>query len=213
MGLLKFRSLSRTVLDMLKKISKLFSSFGLILGASMGTSASVDEQIVLFETSLGNFIVETYSDKSPITVANFLNYVESGFYDGIIFHRVIQDFVVQAGGFDSNMVYKEPEATIKNESSNGLQNLTKTLAMARTSDPDSASSQFYVNLKDNLFLDFKPGQPGYAVFGKVIGGWEVIQKIAEQPTSPSDRPHTDIMIKSTSLMSRSDVSDILDVSP
>ena len=179
-------------------------------GSSFGLAADTDPKVALFETNLGNFVVETYSSKAPETAANFVDLVESGFYDGLIFHRVIPNFVVQAGGMDTNMQSKEPPRTIKNESDNGLQNLGRTLSMARTSDPDSASSQFFVNLQHNPHLDYKPGAWGYAVFGKVVGGWEVIEKIAALETGPGDVPTSQAIIQKAGMVERADVQELLD---
>ena len=180
------------------------------VGSGFGLAADTDSQVVLFETNLGNFVVETYSSKAPETVSNFVDLVESNFYDGLIFHRVIQNFVVQAGGVDTDNQSREAPRTIKNESDNGLQNLERTLSMARTSDPDSASSQFFVNLQHNPHLDYKSGQWGYAVFGKVVGGWEVIEKIAASETGPGDVPTSQAIIQKATLVERTDVQDLLD---
>lgn len=141
----------------------------------------VEQTKVVFETSLGPVVIGLYPEKAPISVENFLQYVDSGFYDGVIFHRVVPNFVVQAGGFDSNYQRKPTSAAIKNESNNGLLNLRGTLSMARTMSPDSATSQFFISLRDNPHLDSSPGSPGYAVFGKVIDGIEVIDKMADLP--------------------------------
>ncbi len=147
----------------------------------------MENPVVVVETNLGTFKIELYPDKAPITVENFLKYVESGFYKDLIFHRVIPNFVVQGGGFDENLNYKTPLfPPIKNEAQNGLKNLRGTVAMARTADPDSATSQFYINLSDNYKLDY--GDPeavdpyGYTVFGKVIEGMSVVEKISRIPT-------------------------------
>lgn len=180
------------------------------VGSGFGLAADTDSKVVLFETNLGNFVVETYSSKAPETVSNFVDLVESNFYDGLIFHRVIQNFVVQAGGVDTDNQSREAPQTIKNESDNGLQNLERTLSMARTSDPDSASSQFFVNLQHNPHLDYKSGQWGYAVFGKVVGGWEVIEKIAASETGPGDVPTSQAIIQKATLVERTDVQDLLD---
>lgn len=136
---------------------------------------------VVFETDLGKLTIELYPDKAPITVNNFLAYVDNKFYEGIIFHRVVDNFVVQAGGYTYDFKRKEGLAPIKNESDNGLKNLQGTLSMARTSDPDSATSQFFINIVDNPRLDVDGDKPGYAVFGKVIEGFEVVKKIEKEP--------------------------------
>ncbi len=137
--------------------------------------------LVIMETDLGSMTIELYPDKAPITVKNFLAYVDSKFYEGIIFHRVVDNFVVQAGGYTYDFQRKEGLPPIKNESDNGLKNLQGTLSMARTSDPDSATSQFFINIKDNPNLDPEKNKAGYAVFGKVIEGFEVVKKIEAEP--------------------------------
>lgn len=138
--------------------------------------------LVKMETSLGNIVIELYPNEAPITVKNFLQYVDDGFYTGTIFHRVVDDFVVQGGGFTYDFQRKKPRAPITNEADNDLINLQATLSMARTSDPNSATSQFFINLKHNEALDFDKGKSaGYAVFGKVIEGFEVVKKIEKEP--------------------------------
>ncbi|HEX5843224.1 MAG TPA: peptidylprolyl isomerase [Pseudomonas sp.] len=137
---------------------------------------------VLLNTSLGAIEIELEAEKAPISVANFLSYVDSGYYAGTQFHRVIPGFMVQGGGFDAQLQQKQTQAPIKNEADNGLQNLRGTLAMARTQVRDSATSQFFINHKDNAFLDHGSRDFGYAVFGKVVKGMEVIDKIAQVPT-------------------------------
>ncbi|VUD56591.1 Peptidyl-prolyl cis-trans isomerase A [Thalassocella blandensis] len=136
---------------------------------------------VVFETSSGKMIIELFPKKAPITVKNFLQYVDSGFYNGTIFHRVVPGFVVQGGGFTFDFQRKETQDPIKNESNNGLKNLQTTLSMARTNAVDSATSQFFINLVDNPFLDANNAKAGYAVFGKVIEGFEVAKKIEKEP--------------------------------
>ncbi|MBN2588752.1 MAG: peptidyl-prolyl cis-trans isomerase [Sedimentisphaerales bacterium] len=139
---------------------------------------------VKLQTSMGDIVIELDAEKAPITVKNFLGYVSDGFYDGLIFHRVIKGFMVQGGGFTPDMDQKDTNAPIKIESSNGLENDRGTIAMARTSVPDSATSQFFINHADNSFLNYAgAGNPGYAVFGKVIEGMDVVDKIAEVKTT------------------------------
>lgn len=134
---------------------------------------------VRFETTMGAFVIELYPDRAPITVANFLKYIDSGFYEGTIIHRVVKGFVIQAGGISAEMREKPALPPIKNEAANGLSNLRGTVSMARTNDPDSASSHFFINLADNTRLDHKGvAQYGYAVFGVVIEGMDVVDKIA-----------------------------------
>lgn len=134
--------------------------------------------VVVLSTSIGDITIELNSEKAPITVKNFLSYVDAGFYDGTIFHRVIPDFMIQGGGFTKDMKQKATRPPIKNEADNGLRNSRGTVTMARTSDVNSATSQFFINLKDNIFLDHMVRDFGYAVFGKVIKGMEVVDKIA-----------------------------------
>jgi cyclophilin family peptidyl-prolyl cis-trans isomerase len=138
--------------------------------------------MIRFETSLGSFTVELFDKEAPISAQNFRNYAEAGFFDGTIFHRVIPGFVIQGGGFTPEMQQKTTRAPIKNEASNGLKNRRGTLSMARTNDPHSATSQFFVNLVDNAFLDPGRGGAGYAVFGCVTDGMSVIDAIAASKT-------------------------------
>jgi len=137
--------------------------------------------VVVMETNKGTIKIELFADKSPITVKNFLSYVDDKFYDNTIFHRVISDFMIQGGGFESGLKEKEKtKPPIKNESANGVANERGTIAMARTNDPDSATAQFFINVKNNPPLDRRPG---YAVFGKVIEGMDVVDKIKDVPTT------------------------------
>ena len=157
--------------------------------------------MVVFSMPDGDITIELFPEKAPITVKNFLDYVESGFFDGTIFHRVIPGFVIQGGGFTSDMKQKTTQAPIKNEADNGLKNARGTLSMARTSDINSATSQFFVNLKDNANLDHNgPGSFGYAVFARVIDGMDVVDKIAAVPTttkgSYQDTPVEAVVTKS-----------------
>ena len=158
----------------------------LILFSILSLSCSLDEESavprVKFSTTVGDFVVELYPDKAPSTVENFLSYVDDGFYKGTIFHRVIKDFMVQGGGFTESFNQKDTRAPIPNESTNGLQNIVGSISMARTQDPDSATAQFFINTYDNLFLDSSEDKPGYAVFGQVIEGYSVIEKIEDVAT-------------------------------
>jgi cyclophilin family peptidyl-prolyl cis-trans isomerase len=138
--------------------------------------------MILFETTLGDFTIEFFEQEAPISVANFRQYVEDGFFDGTIFHRIVPGFVIQGGGFTEDMAQKKTAAPIKNEADNGLKNSRGTLSMARTNDIHSATSQFFVNLKDNDFLDNSRGNFGYAVFARVTDGMDVIDKIAAVDT-------------------------------
>jgi peptidyl-prolyl cis-trans isomerase B (cyclophilin B) len=141
--------------------------------------------MIKMETSMGDIVIELDFDKAPKSAANFQQYVADGFYDGLIFHRVINGFMIQGGGMDAKMQEKETRAPIENEADNGLKNDCYTLAMARTMDPHSASSQFFINIKDNGFLNHSGKNPqgwGYAVFGKVVEGKDVVDKIKSVPT-------------------------------
>ncbi len=181
------------------KLCKLLSIMSLcVFAASFARVSLVSAQeksvnpMVLVKTSMGSFKVELYPKEAPVTVANFLSYVDKKFYDGTTFHRVIPGFVIQGGGFDKSMVQKSTASPIKNEAKNGLKNLRGTLSMARTNDINSATSQFFVNLKNNANLDHaSEAQYGYAVFAKVVQGFEVIEKIAAVKTT-SKGPHQDV---------------------
>jgi peptidyl-prolyl cis-trans isomerase A (cyclophilin A) len=156
--------------------------------------------MVRFETTLGGFTLDLDAEKAPESVANFLQYVDDGFFDGLIFHRVIPGFMIQGGGMDSEMNQKKNRAPIRNEAKNGLKNLRGTVAMARTNDINSATSQFFVNLVDNAFLDNSPGNFGYAVFGKVVDGLDTIDKIAGVKTSRR-RGHDDVPVEDVVIQS------------
>jgi len=150
---------------------------------------------VKMETSLGEIVLELDAEKAPVSVANFLAYVDDGFYDHTIFHRVIGNFMAQGGGFDTDLKRKETKAPIKNEADNGLKNERGTIAMARTSVIDSATSQFFINLVNNDFLNHRSKDPngyGYAVFGRVIAGMETVDKIAAQPTVRKGGPFANL---------------------
>ncbi len=152
---------------------------------------------VQLRTSIGDIVVELDPVRAPTTTENFLGYVRDGYYDGTIFHRVIDNFMIQAGGFESGMKSKQPGASIENEADNGLSNVLGTIAMARTSDPHSASAQFFINASDNAFLDFKSRSSdgwGYCVFGAVVEGMEVMDKIVKSPTAGRDG-HKDVPIE------------------
>ena len=165
------------------------------------------EPTVKLETSMGDIVVQLNSRKAPLSTANFLQYVKSGFYDGTIFHRVIKGFMIQGGGLTQDMKEKSGHAPIKNEASNGLRNQRYTIAMACTSDPDSATSQFFINTVNNRFLDADKAQDGvgYAVFGEVIKGTDVVRKIEAVPTTThgnyQDVPATPVVIKSATVLS------------
>ncbi len=164
-----------------------------------------ENRTVNMDTSFGTIVIELYSDKAPVTVQNFVDYVEAGFYDGLIFHRVIPGFVIQGGGFEAGMKKRATKPPIENEAHNGLRNGKYSLSMARTSDPHSATSQFFINLADNRFLD-KEGSAdgwGYAVFGEVVEGQEIIDRIAEVETTTAgnfqDVPADNVIIESARL--------------
>jgi peptidyl-prolyl cis-trans isomerase B (cyclophilin B) len=152
---------------------------------------------VLMETSKGTITIELFKEKAPISVRNFLSYVKEGYYDGLIFHRVINGFMVQGGGLDEQMQPKKTKFAIKNEAANGLKNLKGTLAMARTAVVDSATSQFFINVADNAFLDHKgkrPDEYGYAVFGQVVEGMEVVDEIKTVKTG-NRAGHADVPVE------------------
>ncbi len=168
--------------------SRLFIQLLLILSLSLGAMNCFAGTQVLFKTTKGDFVVELDDDKAPKTVENFLGYVKSNFYSDTIFHRVINGFMVQGGGFTKDMQQKTTRAPIDIESQNGLKNYKYTIAMARTSDPNSATSQFFINVKDNAMLDY-PSRDGfgYTVFGKVISGTATIDEIKFAPTTVRNR--------------------------
>ena len=145
-------------------------------GSASDKSAS-ERPVVRVQTNLGHFDIELLPKQAPASVANFLARVDDGFYEGLIFHRVISNFMIQAGGYDAALTYRAPPATVVNESANGLRNRKGAVAMARLADPDSADTQFFINTKDNGHLDAKRGQPGYSVFGQVVAGWDTVTKI------------------------------------
>jgi cyclophilin family peptidyl-prolyl cis-trans isomerase len=180
----------------MKKSLFAIAAVGCVLASACAAPAADKNPVVVMETSLGTVKIELYPDKAPITVKNFLGYVDDKFYDGTIFHRVISDFMVQGGGFEPGMKEKKTKEAIKNEAGNGLSNERGTIAMARTDDPDSATAQFYINVKDNSKgLDKKSGSAGYCVFGKVVDGMDVVDKIKNVKTA-RDVPKEDVVIKS-----------------
>jgi len=184
--------------------SKCFLIGMLMMGGGLLSCAHAGgEEMVIFETTLGEITIELYAEQAPITVENFIGYVESGFYDDTLFHRVIPGFVVQGGGFASGLNRKETRAAIENEATNGLENLRGTLSMARTNEVNSATSQFFINLVDNAFLNHRDTTPegyGDAVFGRVVEGFDIVESIASQPTTTvgffSDVPVDEIKILS-----------------
>jgi peptidyl-prolyl cis-trans isomerase A (cyclophilin A) len=166
-----------------------FTFVGALLVSGLAAQPADDKHpVVVLQTSAGNITIELDAEKAPKTTENFLKYVDKGFYNDTIFHRVIPDFMIQGGGMTADMGEKKTESPIRNESGNGLTNKRGTLAMARTSDPHSATAQFFINLKDNDFLD---RGDGYAVFGKVIDGMDTVDKIAKVRTT-TKRGHQDV---------------------
>lgn len=181
----------------------------LLLALSINLSALAAQPIVRIDTNLGPISLALYSDQAPKTVENFLHYVREGFYAETIFHRVIPNFMIQGGGFDQALVQKPTYQPIINEAANGLKNEIGTIAMARTSDPHSATAQFFINVANNTFLNYSSPTAqgyGYTVFGKVIEGMDVVNKIAALPTGPrgifaKDVPKDTVVIKAIELIS------------
>ncbi|RJF98707.1 peptidylprolyl isomerase [Noviherbaspirillum saxi] len=167
----------------------------LSMTAAMHAASATDNPQVVLKTSMGNIVLELYPEKAPKSVANFLEYVKKGHYNGTVFHRVIENFMIQGGGFDKDMKQKPTNPPIENEAKNGLKNEPYTVAMARTMAPHSASAQFFINTRNNGFLDY-PGQDGwgYAVFGKVMSGTDVVDKIKAVETSNSGM-HANVPVK------------------
>lgn len=170
-----------------------------VAGSAAAEDAGAAQPAVLVETSQGDITLRLFPDKAPVTVENFLRYVDDRFYDGTLFHRVIPGFMIQGGGFLADMTEKATRAPIANESRNRLHNLRGTVAMARTSDPDSATAQFFINLRTNLSLDWVPGRPGYTVFGEVTDGMNIVDFLATAPVHEvaghSDVPVEPIVIR------------------
>ena len=189
----------------MKSIFSFLSAACLCLALSSNLQAATPEvkNLVEFQTSQGSFTVELYPEKAPKTVENFVQYVKDGFYDNTIFHRVINRFMIQGGGFERDLTEKNTRAPIVNEASNGLLNELGTIAMARTADPDSATAQFFVNLGNNQFLNYTGPDAesiGYCVFGKVVSGLDVVQKIGLSATGNMGR-HSDVPIKPITIKS------------
>ena len=178
------------------------------LACLAGSAVAADAPQVKLSTTAGDIVIALYPDKAPKTVANFLQYVRDKHYDGTIFHRVIDNFMIQGGGFDRNMVEKKTRPPVPHEGrqayAKGLKNERGTVAMARTNDPDSATAQFFINVKDNAFLDPTPANPGYTVFGRVVSGMDVVDKIRGVATGRSgmydDVPVTSVVINSATLV-------------
>lgn len=191
--------------------TKIFSVFCVCLVfvvlTARGASDKEELTVIRMTTSLGVIDIELFEKEAPVSAQNFADYAKEGFFDGLIFHRVIPDFVIQGGGFMPGMKRRETRAPIPNEADNGLQNLRGTLSMARTNDPHSATSQFFINLKDNAFLDHSGKNPngwGYAVFGKVVAGMDVVDKIAAAPTGSQagheDVPDEDVVVEKAEIL-------------
>lgn len=177
----------RNALALLGQVS-LLAVLGLALTAAAADRAPAAKPVVELHTSAGDLRVELDPERAPATVANFLQYVDSGFYDGLQFHRVVAGFVAQGGGYTADGSERPTRPPVKNESVGGLSNLRGTIAMARKPDPDSAAAQFYFNLKDNVSLDAKDSQPGYTVFGRIIKGEDVLERIGGAPTANNGGP-------------------------
>jgi|TARA_R100000005_G_C5003135_1_gene211162 cyclophilin family peptidyl-prolyl cis-trans isomerase len=165
----------------MKAVFGLLIALLLALNPAWSQDPGPNAPLVTISTSEGDITLRLFPDKSPLTVANFLSYVDSGHYEGTIFHRVIPNFMIQGGGFLPDMTEKATGEPIVNESRNRLHNIRGTIAMARTADPDSATAQFFINQRSNLQLDWSPGQDGYTVFGEVIAGMSVVDYIASSP--------------------------------
>lgn len=177
----------------------------LLLTAAFAALPAFAAQTVVLKTSEGDITLELDEDKAPATTANFVTYVKDGFYNGTVFHRVIDGFMIQGGGFDENLTQKPTRSPIANEAYNGLKNTRGTIAMARTSDPHSATAQFFINTKDNAFLDQSSQSAGYAVFGKVIDGMDVVDNIGKLPTGSKgmfdqDVPEPLVVIQEATLL-------------
>ncbi|MEO0974990.1 MAG: peptidylprolyl isomerase, partial [Pseudomonadota bacterium] len=167
-----------------RTLSMLLATTALSLAATTGSAQTPASPRIKVETSVGDFTLQLNGRRAPLSTANFVKYVEDGFYEGTIFHRVIAGFMAQGGGFTPDMQQKETRDPVTNESGNGLSNVRGSIAMARTNDPHSGTAQFYINLVDNRALDPNPQRWGYAVFGNVVEGMETLDKIAEIPTGP-----------------------------
>ena len=193
-----------------RRAAAIILSAGLSLASFAAFAADDKAPRVKFSTSMGDFVVEVYPDKAPKTVENFLTYVKAKHYDGTIFHRVIGHFMIQGGGYTAAYNQRPTRPPVQHEGATilekgGPKNSTGTIAMARTNDPNSATSQFFINVADNVFLDPAPGKPGYVAFGKVVSGMDTVNKIKAVPTAkggpfPSDVPKTPVVIQSATLV-------------
>ena len=190
------------------RVTRRLAAATLLVGCLASSAWAAEAPKVKLTTTAGDIVIEVYPDKAPKTAENFLQYVRDKHYDGTIFHRVIDRFMIQGGGMDRNMVEKKTRAPIPLEArmtaEKGLRNEAGTVAMARTGDPDSATAQFFINVADNGFLDPKPGSPGYTVFGRVVSGMDVVNKIKTVQTGTagmhSDVPVTPVVIQSATIV-------------
>ncbi len=188
---------------------KLFRALAACIALTLSAGQALAQTVIEMKTNLGVMTIELHADKAPQTVANFVKYVEDGFYKGTIFHRVIPGFMIQGGGFTQDFKQKPTRDPVRNEADNGLMNKAGTIAMARTNDPHSATAQFFINVVDNPFLDFRAPNSrgwGYCVFGKVIKGMEVAQAIVGVPTGsggpfPTDVPQKTVIIEDVRIVS------------
>jgi len=173
----------------------MFFGFSLVYAQSTTTKKEVDlHPVVVMETSMGTMEITLDAEKAPVTVKNFLSYVDEAFYDSTIFHRIIPNFMIQGGGYTVNYSKKAAHAPIVNEAKKGLLNKRGTISMARTNDPNSATSQFFINHVDNPALDYSENNPGYAAFGEVTKGLDIVDKIAAVKTGPQDAPRELVLI-------------------
>jgi peptidyl-prolyl cis-trans isomerase A (cyclophilin A)/peptidyl-prolyl cis-trans isomerase B (cyclophilin B) len=185
-----------------------------LVAVLLSVPAMAANPTIEMKTTAGTVTIELYADKAPKTVDNFVKYVKDGFYNGTVFHRVINNFMIQGGGFDKSLQRKPTRAPVQNEADNGLKNDLGTIAMARTSSPHSATAQFFINVKNNDFLNFREPTPqgyGYTVFGKVVSGMDVVMNITGAPTGasgpfPSDVPQTMVVIESIKLLPAADAA-------
>ncbi|MEZ5497597.1 MAG: peptidylprolyl isomerase [Gammaproteobacteria bacterium] len=186
-------------------MNKLAKTIFICLSLMVSLALSAAPVLVKMQTNRGDIYLELYPEKAPLSVANFTQYIKEGFYNGTIFHRVISNFMIQGGGYDQDLVRKNTNPPIQNEAGNGLKNLRGTIAMARTNDPHSGTSQFFINVVDNPALDFTGEQNsrtwGYAVFGKVIEGMDVVDEIKLTPTGPNPPFRSDVPIKTIKIES------------
>jgi peptidyl-prolyl cis-trans isomerase A (cyclophilin A) len=190
--------------------------FLLLLGLGSGITVQAANPQVEFQTNYGNFVVELYPDKAPKTVANFMQYLDNKFYEGTIFHRVVNRFVIQGGGLTPELKEKSALAPIPNESNNGLKNEPGTLALARAFEPDSGAAQFFINLTDNKFLNYYKPDPhyiGYCVFGRVISGMDAVERIGQLSTHKvgqlTDVPNETVLIQKVALLEKPVVAENL----